>query len=184
MFVDLTDKDVLLVGGGKVATRKLKTLLLFNPKMTVVAKKCTKFIKKLSQQDIISLHNRAFNPMTDIKDREMVIVAVDDLNLQRTTYELCKKSKIPINCVDSPDFCSFIFPSVIVRDDFVIGISTSGKAPLVSRRTREVLEKIIPGNINKIVRNIEKIRQSNLEKDREKEKMERYLRKLKWNCSK
>ncbi len=182
MFVDLSDKNALLVGGGEVATRKLKTLLHFKPKVTVISKDCTEFIENLAQNGKIVLYKREFEPENDIKGRDLVIVAVDSIKLQRVAYNLCKEKSIPINCVDSPEFCSFIFPSVIVRDDFVVGISTSGKAPLVSRKTREALERIIPKNISAIVKGIEKIRQSHLVKGEKRKEMDRYIRKLRWNC--
>ncbi len=180
MFVDLTDKDVLLVGGGSVATRKLKTLLKFKPKITVISIECSEFIENLAQKGKIVLHKRKFEPENDIKGRDLVIVAIDNLKLQSITYDICKEKKIPVNCVDSPAFCSFIFPSVIIRGDFVLGISTSGKAPLLSKTTREILEKILPADIENVVRKIEKIRNSDIDKDKKENKMKALINKLKW----
>ncbi|AEA34562.1 precorrin-2 dehydrogenase/sirohydrochlorin ferrochelatase family protein [Hippea maritima] len=179
MFVDLSDKNVLVVGGGKVATRKLKSLLMFKPKITVVSKKVSCFIKELAEKGVITLRTKSFEPKKDIKDSDLVIVAIDDIDLQRTAYEICKKNNIPINCSDGARFSSFIFPSVVVRDDFVVGISTSGKAPSVSKKAREILDIVVPDNIGAVIKEIEAIRRSVLEKNK-KEEIERYLSKLKW----
>jgi len=182
MFINLKQKEVLVIGGGKVATRKVKTLLNFGPSITVIARQTTDLIDKLAQEGVIKLHKRSFNLKEDIKNKDAVIVALDDIDLQKSIYEKCSKENIPVNCVDSPAFCTFIFPSVIVRGDFVIGISTSGKAPLISKKVREFLENIIPDKIEDIVESVERVRNSNMGTLERREEMEKLAKKLKWIC--
>ncbi len=163
MFINLEKKNILVVGGGMVASRKIETLIKFNPqKITVVAKKASKFLKKLSKEQEIILYIREFNT-DDLKNKDMVIVAVDNMDLQSQIFEICKNKSIPINSVDSPEYCSFIFPSSIVRGEFVIGISTSAKAPAVSKGMRQFLEKIIPDDMENIIKDVAKIRKSPLD---------------------
>lgn len=182
MLVSLETKEVLVVGGGQVASRKIKTLLLFKPRITVVAKQSTAFVEKLASSGVITLHKRSFRSNGDIKDKDVVIVAVDDIKLQQSIFELCLKEKIPVNCVDSPKYCTFIFPSVVVRESFVTGISTSGRAPLVSKTVRKFLEKILPKNIEDVIDNVERIRNSSLKKTEKEKVLEETVKKLKWNC--
>ena len=182
MFINLQDKEVLVVGGGQVASRKIKTLLLFKPHITVVARQFTAFVKKLASSGVITLHKKSFHSNEDINDKDIVIVAVDDIKLQQSIFELCLKEKIPVNCVDSPKYCTFIFPSVVVRESFVAGISTSGRAPLVSKTVRKFLEKILPKNIEDVVDNVEMIRNSSLNKTEKEKVLGQAVEKLKWHC--
>ncbi|NPA52271.1 MAG: bifunctional precorrin-2 dehydrogenase/sirohydrochlorin ferrochelatase [Aquificae bacterium] len=159
-FVDIKGKDILIVGGGNVAQRKIEKLVDFNPNLYVVGKKINEQIKELKKSyKNITLYERAFE-FSDIEDKDMVIVAVDDVNLQEEIYKECKKRNIPINSVDSPDYCTFIFPALIVRGDLVIGISTSGKVPGLSAKVRKHIEKCLPQEIESLLEQLYQVRES------------------------
>ena len=158
-FIDLKDKKVLVVGGGKVATRKVEKLLSFTENITVVAPKVTETIKRLAKEGKITLKRRRFL-VSDLKDAFAVIVAVDSLELQRRIFKLCEKRGILCNSVDSPDYCNFIFPSLVVKGDLVIGISTGGKVPALSKRVREIIEDCLPEDVDKVLEEIARLRKS------------------------
>jgi len=160
MFVDLKNKNVLVVGGGTVAQRKIEKLIPFKPKIEVVAKNINRDIKKLAKDYAgIILNERAFD-FLDLKNKDIVIVAVDDISLQKEIYEECIKRKIPVNSVDSPDYCSFIFPALVVKGELVIGISTSGTVPGLSAKVRKHIEKCLPENIEEILNELKHIRET------------------------
>ncbi|MFN3813544.1 MAG: bifunctional precorrin-2 dehydrogenase/sirohydrochlorin ferrochelatase [Aquificaceae bacterium] len=158
-FLNLKGKSLLVVGGGPVAERKVDKLLAFEPNIKVIAPKVTAGIKELYRKGKIKLVLRKVR-LSDIKGAFAVIVAVDDLQLQKRLYEQCKKRGILCNSVDSIDYCSFIFPALIVKGDVVIGISTSGKVPALSRAVREYLEKVLPQNIEEVERKLEEARKN------------------------
>ncbi len=157
IFTDLKDKNVLVVGGGMVGLRKVKTLLNFTNRITVVDPSPDKELIRLIQLRGLALRRRKFLAM-DLKDADFVIVAVDDLALQKRVFNLCRKKKIPCNSVDSPQFCTFIFPSIVKKGSLVIGISTGGEAPSVSAKVREVIENCLPENIDIILEKIATMR--------------------------
>ncbi len=158
LFVDIKNRNILVVGGGKVALRKIEKLLPFNPKITVIAKKVKEDkIRQLALTGKINLYERQFS-QEDLENQDVVIVAVDDLNLQREIYNLCIKSNIPVNSVDSIQYCSFIFPAYVKKGDIVIGISTSGKAPALSAALKDIIEDALPENIEQIKEVLEEIR--------------------------
>ncbi|NPB07616.1 MAG: bifunctional precorrin-2 dehydrogenase/sirohydrochlorin ferrochelatase [Aquificae bacterium] len=157
LFVDLSDKKVLVVGGGKVATRKVKNLLRFTGHVTVVSPKVSPAIKKLTEEGKVRWIRRRFRPV-DLKGTDLVIVAVDDRKLHERIYRLCRKRKILCNSVDSPEYCSFIFPSFILRGDLVVGLSSSGKVPALSRALREKLEEILPQELGELLYELEEKR--------------------------
>jgi precorrin-2 dehydrogenase/sirohydrochlorin ferrochelatase len=169
LFVDLKGKEILVVGGGKIATRKVEKLLPFGGKITVVAPQISKELKKLSKQGKIKIKRRRF--LTgDLKNKDLVVVATDDINLQKKIFKLCSKKRIPVNSVDSPDYCSFIFGSLIVRGDLVIGITTSSKAPALSKEIRKLIEKHLPPNVEEILNQLYEVRKK-YPKSRKRQKL-------------
>ncbi len=159
VFLDLRNKKVLIVGGGNVATRKVKNLLPFTKDITIVSPKVTKELKELINKNYLRWLRRKFRT-SDLKGANLVIVAVDDLKLQKRIFKLCEKRKILCNAVDSPEFCNFIFPSIIKRGDLVLALSTSGKVPALARALREKLEDCIPENVEEILKELEALRRS------------------------
>lgn len=160
VFISLEDKNVLIVGAGKVAERKIEKLLPFNPNITVVAKDIkSDFIKKLSKKNKVKLISRAFL-FTDLDCKDLVIVAVDDINLQREIYNYCYRRKIPVNSVDSPQYCTFLFPAYIKEKDIVIGISTSGYAPALAKKLKEKIKECLPENLGEVFEKLKNIRKN------------------------
>lgn len=159
MFIDLKERDVLVVGGGEVSLRKIEQLVRFSPVLTVIAPEISGEIVLLSQQHTITLHRRRYE-MTDLEDRHMVIGALDDLGEQEKIYRFCSDRGIPVNCVDSPALCSFIFPALIVEGDLAIGINTGGRAPAVSSALRKYLTSLIPPKITELIDTVDAMRRN------------------------
>lgn len=159
MFVDLKDRNVLVVGGGEVALRKIEQLVKFSPALTVIAPEVCEEIVDLSRKYPMAIHRRRYE-ITDLPERAVVIGALDDIGEQENIYRYCSDNGIPVNCVDSPALCSFIFPALIVEGDLAIGINTGGKAPAVSSALRQFLEKILPGGISNLIDEVDHIRKT------------------------
>ncbi len=158
-FIDIKGKKVIVVGGGKVATRKVEKLLNFSPKITVISPKITKELQDFYLSKRIVWKKRKFL-MNDLKDAYMVVVAVDNMRIQERIFSYCKKKGILCNSVDSPDYCNFIFPALVVRGDLVVGISTSGKVPALSSFVRQSIEKVLPKDISKLLEEAHLLRSS------------------------
>ena len=141
IFLRLEQKPCLVVGGGKVAERKIKGLLAAGAKVTVVSPEVTPEIEKLSEEGKIKLHKRPYQP-EDLKGAFLVIAATNNPQLQEKIAKEADSLGIPCNVVDQPELSSFIVPSVIRRGRLSLAISTSGASPAVARRIREKLEEI------------------------------------------
>lgn len=146
VLLNLTNKKILLVGGGAISLFKYNKVIEYNPqKLTVVSKKFDpEFNEK--KPTFVEFIERAFC-MDDLNAADLVIVAVDDLVLQQDIYDKCQVLKIPCNCVDELKRCDFIFPATIKRGHIVIAISSSGKVPGFSVSLKEYLSEHIPVDI-------------------------------------
>lgn len=157
MFVDLKGRDCLVVGAGEVALRKIEQLMKFHPNLTVIAPHVHPEIEMLASQ--ITILKREY-AAEDLTGRFLVIGALDDMGEQEKIYHACMEMKTPVNCVDSPALCSFIFPALIVEGDLCVGINTAGRAPAVSSAVRQYLTALIPEGIGALIDRVHAIRQS------------------------
>lgn len=142
LFFRLTNKPVLVVGGGDVAFRKVKSLLNANAHVFVVAPSCIEPLLKL-QGSGVQIIQRNFEA-EDIKDKWLVISATNNEQLNSEIQRLCLENTTWVNVVDSPTNCEFVFPAIIDRSPLVVAISTDGSAPVLGRIWREKLEKLMP----------------------------------------
>jgi len=141
MFVELKNELCIIVGGGMVAYRKIKALLEFEAKVVVIAPKFCENI--LSLQGEITLLNKEYKT-SDIEGASLVIAATNDFGLNKRISSECKERKIPVNVVDVQKECSFIFPAYIKKGAITVGVTSSGKSPLISQRIKKDINNIIP----------------------------------------
>lgn len=148
MFVDMTERECLIVGGGNVAYRKVMVMLDFGAKVTVVAEDICDELRKLTIDDTANKENR----ITFIKRRferkdcdgmEMVIAATDDNALNHEIAEYCKAKGIMVNAVDQKADCSFIFPSYIKEKNLVAAFSSGGNSPVLTQYLKGKEQEIL-----------------------------------------
>ncbi len=163
LFVDLSRSSVLVVGAGNVASRKIEKLLPYCGRIRVVAKRASDEVRQWAAEGRISFEEREFRD-ADLEGARLVIVGADDLDLQRRVFGLCAERSIPCNCVDSPDYCSFIFPALVERGNVVVGISTGGKAPGLSKLLRRKIDAFLPGNLERIAQQAAELRRDAVQK--------------------
>ena len=132
--LELKGRSCLVVGGGKVALRKIKALQGAGANVTVVAPDIDPEIT-----DAVC-EQREFQP-GDLDGHFLIVIATSNNNLNREISEMAKQRKILVNVVDDKDLSDFIVPSIVDRDPLLISISTSGHAPYLSKKIRERLEE-------------------------------------------
>lgn len=138
--LDLEGKNCLVVGGGKVAWRKIKRLLDCGAKIKLVAKEIIPELKSIISDKKITYLGAEYK--TDyLKDVFLVIGATNDEILNARLSKEANAANILCNIVDQPEKCNFIVPSVVSRGDLTIAISTAGKSPAMAKKLREELEK-------------------------------------------
>lgn len=159
-FIKLDHMDILIVGGGYIASEKLEHLLDFTKNIKVIAPELSDYMKQMIDENDLPYENRKYEK-DDIKEFGIVIVAVDDIPLQE---EIFNESKTYPNClcnsVDSVNYCDFIFPSYIKKDDLTIAVSTSGSSPAMAKHLRMYLQKLIPDSIGEFLKTMKGYRKT------------------------
>lgn len=127
MFIELEDRPCLVVGGGKVAARKAAALASFGAKVTTVAPEVS---------------GRGFAE-SDIEGMALVVAATDDREVNRRVADLCKAKGIPVNAVDDPSNCTFIFPAVFRKGPITAAVSSGGACPVAAKLVRDRIAGLV-----------------------------------------
>ena len=142
VFLDITNKRCLVVGGGKVAERKVIMLLQFNARVIVIGPAMTRALIKLGEAGKIEYFQRAYTAK-DLDNAALVFACTDNGVINNKIKKEAARKNIPVNVADSPDVCDFIVPSIIKKGDITIAISTSGGLPLLSKKLRQKIEEVV-----------------------------------------
>ena len=168
-FIQLDGKKIIIVGGGNIALEKLEKLLDFTKDISLIAREFSDTILKKIADENLAYEQRAYK-VGDIKNFAIVIVAVDDLTIQEQIYKESKQYNCLCNSVDSIEYCDFIFPSFIKKDDLTVAISTSGASPAFAKHFKAYLCDLIPDEITIFLKEMRVLRQT-LPKGKERMKM-------------
>ncbi len=158
LFHDLRDQTCLVVGGGEVALRKIRTLLSAGACPRVVSLAFHPGLVELSQKHpSLHLEQREYD-RTDLDTVVLVVVATDDDAFNARVSAEARAARLPVNVVDRPDLCSVIFPAIVDRSPLQIAISSGGKAPVLARMVRARLESWIPATYGRLAQLAERYR--------------------------
>lgn len=122
LFIELDDADVLIVGGGRVALRKALSLADYGARVRLAA---PEFCPELEADQRFELLRRGFED-ADIEGARLVVAATGDRALNSRVSALCRERRVPVNVVDYPGECSFIFPALLRRGSLSAGVTTGG----------------------------------------------------------
>jgi precorrin-2 dehydrogenase/sirohydrochlorin ferrochelatase len=151
VFLDLQEKSCVVVGGGRVAERKVKSLLKAGARVKVVSPDLTGALARLKSREKIVHYPRSYRPK-DLRGAFLTIAATDDRAINERVFQEATASRIPVNVVDDPVHSSFIVPSLVKKKDLVVAISTSGRSPALARVLRQKLEKEIGPEYSRFLR--------------------------------
>lgn len=139
VFLQLENKIALVVGGGKVAQRKVETLLRYGASIHIVSKVLTDKLKQLIEINKVRLLGEEMREEF-LDGAFIVIAATDDKELNSKVSESARKRGLLVNAVDQPADCNFIVPSIVRKGALSIAISTSGMSPALAKKIRKELD--------------------------------------------
>lgn len=160
MFVDITGRCCLILGGGPVALRKARSLILAGGEVHVWAREICDGLMSLANEKKVILEPGNLLPELLLEQAYLVVCATSDAAFNERMRDLCRRLRIFVNCATEDGFggstrkvrdqgagseeSSFIFPALIVRDGVCVGISTFPPVPSLSKHLRRELEPQIP----------------------------------------
>lgn len=142
VFLELDKKRCLVVGGGKVAERKVASLLSEGALVTVVSPALNEGLTRLKKEKKIKHLGRRYRE-GDLQGFFIAVSASSSGEVNRAVSAEAEKRGVLVNIADAPGLCSFITPAVLERGALKIAVSTSGKSPFFSKKLRGDLEKTI-----------------------------------------
>lgn len=138
--LELKDRICVVVGGGRVATRKACGLLTCGAKVRIISPELTETLIALLQEEKLEWLQRVYR-QGDLQGIFLVIAATDDELVQEQVYREAEERGILANVADVPSRCNFILPATIRQGDLTIAVSTGGKSPALAKQLRMELEK-------------------------------------------
>lgn len=139
----LIDAPVVLVGGGTVATRKARLLVRAGAVLTVVSPTISNELEALLAEQGGGWQQSRYRE-TDLHGKKLVVAATPDRVVNEQIFRDATRLSILVNVVDTPELCTFIFPSIVDRNPLLIAISSSGRSPVLARILRRQIEALVP----------------------------------------
>ena len=142
IYIDIEDRDVLIVGGGTVCARKAETMMKYGARVTIVSPEVTEEIDRWEREGKITVHRKPYEE-ADLEGRSMVIASTDDQCVNARVARDSRRRRVPVNVVDVTHLCEFIVPAIVERGSIQIAVSTGGKSPALARTLKEELQNMV-----------------------------------------
>lgn len=143
IMLDVRGRSAIVVGGDRVAAEKAGVLSASGAHVGVISPVFCAELLLQGEQKQVTLHSKAYEP-GDLAGAFVVIAATDDPQLVQAIWSETQEHGQLVNIVDVPEYCSFIMPSVLRRDQLTIAVSTEGASPSLAKRIRYNLEETFP----------------------------------------
>ena len=160
VFLKLENLSLLIIGGGNVALEKLNAVLNNSPhtKIRLVSIHISDAIKQMAKEkNNIELVERSYN-IKDFDEADIIIAAVNNIETsEQIKHDAGQKGKL-INVADKPELCDFYLSSIVKKGSVKIAISTNGKSPTIAKRLKEVIDTMIPDEMESVLQNMQALR--------------------------
>jgi precorrin-2 dehydrogenase/sirohydrochlorin ferrochelatase len=157
VFLDVQGRRCLVVGGGRVAQRKVRGLVEAGAQVTVLSPELTPSLRRLVNKRKIRHVARRYRK-GDLRGYFLVYGATDDASTQNLIAAGIKQSAVLLNIVDRPGLCNFIAPAVVKRGDLILAISTGGASPALAKKLRQELEQSLGPEYARALRFLQSLR--------------------------
>ncbi len=157
VVLQLKGLPCLVVGGGGVAERKVRSLLAAEAAVTVIAPEVTAGLARLAEEGALLWKERRYR-MGDLRPFFLAVAATDSPPANRRIYREATAARILVNSVDDPQNCNFHVPAVVRRGRLLLAVSTSGAAPLLSRELHRFFERMLPPELGEELERIGELR--------------------------
>lgn len=145
LFLKLDGRDVLVVGAGAIAERKVGSLVEAGARVRLVAPELTPELRRLAEAGAITWTQRTFED-ADLEDAWLVVAATGVAEVQRRVAAAAEARRVFLLAVDDPPNASAYSGAIVRRPPFLVAISSSGATPALTRLVRDIVEQVLPGD--------------------------------------
>lgn len=139
LFINIKEKEILVFGGGTIATRRIKAMLPYGAIIRVIAPEISEELQRLAEQnENLRLEYRKYK-LSELQKPDFVLAATSDERVNQTIFRECRHKGILVNVASNRELCDFYFPGVVQQGDITIGITANGKN---HKKAAEVTEQI------------------------------------------
>ncbi len=157
IFLNITGKKCVVVGGGQIALRKVRTLLDYGAIVRVISPALCSELNEMAENGAITIQQRRYRS-GDLQEAFVVIAATNDSTINLKVGKDARSNALLINVVDDPESSGFIAPSYVRRGDVTIAISSGGRSPALSQKIRTRLEEEFGEEYISLARMISEVR--------------------------
>lgn len=143
IFWDIRNKNIIFIGGGKIASRRLSVMADFECSLTVIAPQITDSIRSLVQSGRVAWRQERFEVLPAHAD--MVLICTDNQQLNHEIWLLCKQKGILVNNCSNHEECDFHFPGIVRRDELTVAVNAGGKAHKKAAGLRKDIAALLEG---------------------------------------
>ncbi len=147
IFLTLQGASVLVVGGGRVAERRVERLIRSGARVRLVSPRLTDRLRAWAEEGRLDWSPRPFDP-GDVTERlRLVFAATDSDSVNRRVAERARASRVPVNVADRRALCDFALPAIVDRSPLQVAVGSGGGSPLLARLVRARIETVLPSGL-------------------------------------
>jgi len=159
VFLDISGKKCVIVGGGRVAERKAARLFSCGAHVVVIAGKATSLLEEMRREGKIVLLDTDYD-RSELDGAFLVFAATNNAAVNRQVAMDARAAGVLTNVADAPDQCDFIVPSLVERGELTIAVSTGGSSPALAKKIRKELEALYGEEYSELLRIMGKLRET------------------------
>ena len=177
IFLNLAGQRVVVIGAGRVATRKTRSLLAAGASIAVVSPAATAAVRRLAAARRIRWIRRRYRS-GDLRGARLAVAATNDEKVNRQVCADARRRNLLVNCAAPPAAGDFHVPSLVRRGGVTVAISTGGASPALAKQIRRDLEQFLGDRYAGLAKRMRALRQTAKKTSSEKERRARYRRTL------
>lgn len=183
LFIKMDGRKVMVIGGGSVALRKIRILTDYGADIRIISGEVRNELKMMAEAGRLEWQkeNLTENHLSELDEAFLVICASNDETVNAMAADYCQRRHILVDCAKPGEVSDCVFPSVVRRGNVVIGISTSGGVPALTRYLREKIEALIPewyGDFERALRDKRRqLKQSDLSQAEKRQSLRQWIAK-------
>ena len=143
LFVNIKEKDILVFGGGNIATRRIKAMLPYGACIRIIAPEISEELQQLAEQNGNLILDYRKYKLSELQKPDFVLAATNDEKVNQTIFRECRHKGILVNVASNRELCDFYFPGVVQQGDITVGITANGKNHKKAAEVTEQIRKLL-----------------------------------------